>query len=54
MQTIDIDVNDNNINKDKKIEAVDESSTEFINAQISSMAKTWDNSLDKAWDETFL
>jgi len=39
------------IKVDKKYEALDESTQELINAQTTSMAKTWNNSVDKAWDD---
>jgi hypothetical protein len=39
------------IKVDKKIDSVDESSVELMNAQTTSMAKTWDNAIDEAWDD---
>ncbi len=39
------------IKVDKKIDSLDEPRAEFMNAQSISMAKTWDNSVDKAWDD---
>ena len=39
------------IKVDKKIEIVDESSKDLIDAQINSMSRTWDNLEDEAWNE---
>ena len=39
------------IKVDKKIKTIDKSTKDLIDAQITTMAKTWDNSEDEAWDE---
>jgi hypothetical protein len=37
----------------EKIEIIDESNKDLINAQIKLMSKTWDNKEDEVWDELF-